>query len=150
MKRKSYPLPPGWTPDYTPAVRRKVKRENNGKPRPIKAVHVPSEHAVNVIHGILKHMVAASEAVVKATQAPPLSIHSILGLPPHGRPLKKNEMKMAARKVAIFTARQKGLCVSDVAAIFNARYHTVSIVHNNLKRMGCPPDDIVAMMEAVK
>jgi hypothetical protein len=142
-KRNPYPLPPGWTSTQAPfrakGVRHKSKAKD-GKLPPVKLTSNVSNESKTVIFDILDNV----------SKVVPLTFSDILRQPPVGRPKKTDEIRMAARKVAIFAARQKGVSVAEVAAMFNTRYHAVSLTHNSVKRIALPPDDIVGIMAAIQ
>jgi len=144
-KRSPYPLPPGWTSTRTPfhakgAHHKSKSKKEGGKPAPIKPPVNVSEDSQTIILGILFNV----------SKVVPLTFSDILRQPPVGRPKKADEMRMAARKVAIFIARQKGVPLAEVAAMFNARYNAVSLTHNNVKRIAIPPEDITGIIAALK
>lgn len=141
-KRSPYPLPPGWTSTYTPfhAKGSHHKRKAKKEPSPVKPSVKVSEDSKTIIFGILFNV----------SKVVPLSFSDILRQPPVGRPKKADEMRMAARKVAIFIARQKGIPVAQVAAMFNTRYNAVSLTHNAVKRIAIPPEDITGIIAAIQ
>ena len=144
-KRSPYPLPPGWTSTRTPfhakGAHHKSKAKKEGdKPAPLKPCVNVSEDSKTVIFGILFNV----------SKVVPLTFSDILRQPRTGRPKKGDEMRMAARKVAIFIARQKGVPVAEVAAMFNTRYNNVSLTHNNVKRIAIPPENITDIIAALK
>jgi hypothetical protein len=143
-KSKPYPLPPGWTSTRTPFYAKgahhksKVKKDGD-KPPPVKLPVKVSEESKTVILGILYNV----------SKVVPLTFSDILRQPPVGRPKKGDEGRMAARKVAIFIARQKGVPVAEVATMFNTRYNTVSLTHNAVKRIAIPPENITGIIAAL-
>ena len=144
-KRSPYPLPPGWTSTRTPfhakgAHHKSKAKKEGGKSAPFKPCLKASEESQTVIFGILYNV----------SKVVPLTFSDILRQPPVGRPKKADEMRMAARKVAIFIARQNGIPVAEVAAMFNTRYNAVSLTHNAVKRITIPPEDITGIIAALK